>query len=169
MRISAEQRTMAVHQLQRFSANRQSHTDLTKCVPAPPLCITLKPANESAHLLGTAPGGQAADRRAKPAIGKPCTSCSLSLACQDPASFWLPSASLAHPAVCHWHVEIQLYPTCKTQSSDKVPLACERVLSACQSASWLGLCMLSTCQMNCYKQQPSRSPICRVLIVCKSS
>ena len=31
MRISADQRSMAVQQLQRFSANRQSAVDLTRC------------------------------------------------------------------------------------------------------------------------------------------
>ena len=33
MQISAEQRSMAVQQLQRFSANRQSAVDLTRYVP----------------------------------------------------------------------------------------------------------------------------------------
>lgn len=37
MQISAEQRSMAVQQLQRFSAHRQSAVDLTRCAhPAKP-------------------------------------------------------------------------------------------------------------------------------------
>ncbi len=99
MRISAEQRTMAVHQLHRFSANRQSHTDLSKCASVPPLCPALGPPNENAQLL------RHSSRRPSSRQENPR----------------LLLASLAHPAVCHWHVGIQLCPACGTPSSQSVP------------------------------------------------
>ena len=57
IRISAEQRSLAVHQLHRFSASRQTCTDLSKCAfrvqRSYLLCLPLQPERLSAHLVSS--------------------------------------------------------------------------------------------------------------------
>ena len=57
VRNSAEQRSLAVHQLHRFSASRQSCIDLSKCAfrvqHSYLLCLPLQPERLSIHLVSS--------------------------------------------------------------------------------------------------------------------